>query len=75
MFSAALEAALADIDTILDGLSSPNETGCGRCHLPEETAYLRTPYTRVPQDVLERFMFEVRDLPQFSTSLEPGGPP
>ncbi|MDX3583660.1 hypothetical protein [Streptomyces europaeiscabiei] len=61
MFSAALEAALADIDTIFDGFSSPNETGCGRCHLPEETAYLRTPYTRVPPDVLERFLFEVRD--------------
>ncbi|WP_406446633.1 hypothetical protein OHB14_47415 [Streptomyces sp. NBC_01613] len=61
MSSADLDAALADIDTVFNGFASPNETGCGRCHLPEETAYLRTPYTRVPLDVLRMYLFEVSD--------------
>ncbi|GHD36623.1 hypothetical protein [Streptomyces galbus] len=46
MRSPALTAALADIDTVFDGFASPTETGCGRCRLPEETAHLRSPYTR-----------------------------
>lgn len=61
MTSRALAAALADIDTVFNGFASPDETGCGRCHLPEETAYLRTPYTRVPADVLRMYVFEVPD--------------
>ncbi|WP_405887593.1 hypothetical protein OG762_08960 [Streptomyces sp. NBC_01136] len=59
MTSTALDAALADIDTVFNGFASPNEVGCGRCHLPEEIAFLRTPYTRVPPDVLRMFVFEV----------------
>ncbi|MFF4570161.1 hypothetical protein [Streptomyces sp. NPDC001410] len=61
MTSRALDAALADIDTVFNGFTSPNETGCGRCHLPEETAYLRTPNVRMPADVLEMYLFEVSD--------------
>ncbi|MGW0843022.1 hypothetical protein ACWD26_23300 [Streptomyces sp. NPDC002787] len=57
--SPALEAALADIDTVFDGFTSPHETGCGRCHMPEETAYLRTPSVPVPLDVLTMYVFEV----------------
>ncbi|MET7691208.1 hypothetical protein ABZT06_25055 [Streptomyces sp. NPDC005483] len=59
MTSKALDAALADIDTVFNGFASPTETGCERCYLPEETAYLRTPYTRVPADLVSRFVFEV----------------
>jgi hypothetical protein len=61
MFSPALDAALADIDTVFNGFASPTETGCERCFLPEETAYLRTPYTRVPADLLHRFVYKVPD--------------
>jgi len=59
MSSPALDAALADIDTVFNGFASPDETGCGFCHVPEETAYLRTPYTRVPLDVVQYYLFEV----------------
>lgn len=59
MTSPALDAALADIDTLFNGFASPHETGCGRCHLPEETAFLRTPYTHVPLDVVQMYVFEV----------------
>ncbi|MEU1516547.1 hypothetical protein ABZ490_31145 [Streptomyces sp. NPDC005811] len=58
MPSTALAAALADIDTVFNGFASPHETGCALCHLPEETTYLRTPYTRVPPDVLRMYVFE-----------------
>jgi len=61
MTSKALDAALADIDTVFNGFASPTETGCERCYLPEETATLRTPYTRVPADLVSRFVFEGRD--------------
>ncbi|MCX4999210.1 hypothetical protein [Streptomyces longwoodensis] len=61
MRSPALTAALADIDTVFNGFASPTETGCGLCHLPEETAHLRSPYTRVPPDVLNMYLFEVPD--------------
>ncbi|MEW1832013.1 hypothetical protein [Streptomyces sp. NPDC088196] len=61
MVSAALDAALADIDTVFSGFASPDETGCGSCHVPEETAYLRTPFTRVPLDVVQYYLFEVPD--------------
>jgi hypothetical protein len=57
----ALAAALADIDTVFNGFSSPAETGCERCFAPEETAYLRTPYTRLPADLLSRFVRKVPD--------------
>jgi len=61
MLSTALDAALADIDTVFNGFASPHETGCGFCHAPEETALLRTPYTRVPLDVVRYYLFEVPD--------------
>jgi hypothetical protein len=58
MTSKALDVALADIDTVFNGFASFTETGCERCYLPEETAYLRTPDTRVPPDLVRRFVFE-----------------
>ncbi|MFF4801770.1 hypothetical protein ACFY1U_25785 [Streptomyces sp. NPDC001351] len=61
MFSAALDAALADIDTVFNGFAGFHETGCGRCHTPEETAYLRTPYVHIPLDVVQYYLFEVPD--------------
>jgi hypothetical protein len=61
MSSPALDAALADIDTVFNGFASPTETGCSLCHSPEETAYLRTPYSRVPAKVLRMYLFEVHD--------------
>ena len=61
MTSTALEAALADVDRVFDGFASPDETGCGHCHAPEETAYLRTPYVHVPVDVVRYYLFEVSD--------------
>ncbi|MEU0004784.1 hypothetical protein ABZ079_10905 [Streptomyces sp. NPDC006314] len=61
MSSTALDAALADIDTVFNGFASPQETGCGYCHAPEETAYLRTPHVRVPTDVVQYYLFEVPD--------------
>jgi hypothetical protein len=61
MPSPALEAALADIDTVFDGFANPHETGCGYCHAPEETAYLRTPSVPVPTDVVGYYLFEVPD--------------
>ncbi|NUQ98917.1 MAG: hypothetical protein HOY79_20935 [Streptomyces sp.] len=61
MFSAALDAALADIDTVFDGFASFDETGCGHCHVPEETAYLRTPNVRIPENVVQYYLFEVPD--------------
>lgn len=59
MSSAALDAALVGIDTAFDGFTSPDETGCGYCHAPEETAYLRTPNVRIPVDVVRYYLFEV----------------
>ncbi|MFE2888202.1 hypothetical protein [Streptomyces sp. NPDC059272] len=56
--SPALTAALADIDTVFNGFASPGETGCDRCFGPEETAFLRTPYTRVPGELVGRFVFK-----------------
>ncbi|MGW2720718.1 hypothetical protein [Streptomyces sp. NPDC001492] len=61
MSSAALDAALADIDTVFDGFASFDETGCSFCHAPEETAYLRTPHVRIPLDVVQYYLFEVSD--------------
>ncbi|MEU6353498.1 hypothetical protein ABZ896_29940 [Streptomyces sp. NPDC047072] len=85
MSSPALDAALADIDTVFNGFASPTETGCERCFRPEETAYLRTPYTRVPADLLARFVYKVPDhfedhaavmrrlLPQAAHAMAEGG--
>lgn len=85
MTSPALAAALADIDTVFNGFASPTETGCERCYGPEETAYLRTPYTRVPADLVRRFVFESPDhfedhaavmrrlLPQTAHAMADGG--
>ncbi|MFI5553021.1 hypothetical protein [Streptomyces sp. NPDC051738] len=61
MSSAALDAALAGVDTAFDGFTSPDETGCGYCHASEETAYLRTPNVRIPVDVVRYYLFEVPD--------------
>lgn len=61
MPSAALDAALADIDAAFSGCTSPAETGCGYCHAPEETAYLRTPDVRMPVDLVRYYLFEVPD--------------
>ncbi|MFC8429343.1 hypothetical protein [Streptomyces sp. NPDC057253] len=61
MTSPALDAALADIETVFNGFTSPAERACGLCHLPEEAAYLRTPNTRIPVDVLRMYTFEVSD--------------
>ncbi|MDH6583541.1 hypothetical protein M2161_002647 [Streptomyces sp. SAI-133] len=61
MTSPALDAALADIDTVFNGCTSPGESACELCHLPEEAAYLRTPYVRIPADVLRMYAFEVSD--------------
>ncbi|MFI6036499.1 hypothetical protein ACIBBD_20465 [Streptomyces sp. NPDC051315] len=58
MPSPGLAAALADLDTVFNGFASPDETPCPLCHLPEETAYLRTPYTRIPVDVVNRYLYE-----------------
>lgn len=70
MPSAALDAALADIDTVFDGFASFDETGCSYCHAPEETAYLRTPHVRIPLDVVQYYLFEVPDLPQRGTPID-----
>ncbi|MFI9546174.1 hypothetical protein ACIHAR_19990 [Streptomyces sp. NPDC052016] len=59
MPSPALATALADIDTVFNGFASPRETPCPVCHVFEETAYLRTPYVRVPLDVVQYYLFEV----------------
>ncbi|MGI5453468.1 hypothetical protein ACQEWB_09900 [Streptomyces sp. CA-249302] len=61
MSSPALDAALADIDTVFNGFASLAETGCGHCHAPEETAYLRTPYVPIPVDVVRYYLYEVPD--------------
>jgi hypothetical protein len=59
MRATALAAALADIDTVFDGFASPGETACSVCDLPEEVAYLRTPYVRIPVDVVRQYTFQV----------------
>ncbi|WP_406127931.1 hypothetical protein OIE52_12240 [Streptomyces canus] len=61
MTSLALDATLADIETVFNGCASPGESACGVCHLPEEAAYLRTPHLRIPADVLRMYTFEVSD--------------
>lgn len=58
MTSSALAAALADLDTVFNGFASPGETGCERCFGPAETAFPRTPYTRVPGELVSRFVFK-----------------
>ncbi|MFJ7076685.1 hypothetical protein [Streptomyces sp. NPDC098781] len=85
MSSAALDAALAEIDTVFGGFASPEETGCGYCHLPEELAHLRTPDRPIPVDVVSYFLFEVPDhfddhpavmrrlLPQVARAMTDGG--
>jgi hypothetical protein len=61
MSSATLDAALAEIDAVYGGFTSPAETGCGYCHAPEETAYLRTPDVPIPVDTVRYHLFEVPD--------------
>ncbi|MFR9792043.1 hypothetical protein ACL07V_25840 [Streptomyces sp. MB22_4] len=57
----ALIRALADIDTVFGGWTSPAETGCERCFAPEDTAWLRTPRARLPLDLLRRFVHKAPD--------------
>jgi hypothetical protein len=45
----------------LQRLRRPAETGCERCFTPEETACLRTPYTRLAPDLLSRFLRKAPD--------------
>ncbi|MFF0012188.1 hypothetical protein [Streptomyces sp. NPDC005374] len=59
MHANALEAALADIETVFNGFASPGETACSVCDLPEEIAFLRTPYVRIPVDVVRQYTFQV----------------
>ncbi|MET7483586.1 hypothetical protein [Streptomyces sp. NPDC005538] len=85
MTSSALVAALADIDTVFNGFASPGETGCERCFGAGETAFLRTPYRRVPDELLNRFVFKDslhfedhaavvrRLLPQTARAMADGG--
>ncbi|MET7574422.1 hypothetical protein ABZT04_38985 [Streptomyces sp. NPDC005492] len=85
MTSPALVSALADIDTVFNGFASPGESGCERCFGPEETAFLRTPYRRVPDELLNRFVFKDplhfedhtavvrRLLPQTARAMADGG--
>ncbi|MFC9244267.1 hypothetical protein ACFT7S_09630 [Streptomyces sp. NPDC057136] len=61
MSSHSLDRAIARVRTVFAGMTSPTETGCGRCHLPSETELLRTPDVPVPPDVLAMFGREVAD--------------
>lgn len=61
MASSPLDAAVDRVRTVFAGLTSLGETGCGRCHFPEETALLRTPDVDLPDDVLGMFAHEVPD--------------
>lgn len=61
MTTPALAGALADVETVFNGFASPAETGCERCFAPAETAYPRTPYTRLPADLLCRSVYKVPD--------------
>ncbi|MFH8930477.1 hypothetical protein ACH4D4_25825 [Streptomyces pristinaespiralis] len=84
MASPALDAAVDRIRKVFAGVTSPMETGCGMCHLPEETALLRTPDVELPDDVLRLFAHEVpnhfddhpavmrRILPQLAAQLATG---
>jgi hypothetical protein len=84
MASPALDAAVDRVRTVFAGMTSPVETGCGMCHLPEETALLRTPDVELPDDVLRMFAHEVpnhfddhpaamrRILPQLAARLATG---
>ncbi|MER6613170.1 hypothetical protein [Streptomyces xantholiticus] len=84
MASPALDAAVDRIRTVFAGMTSPAETGCGMCHLPSETALLRTPGAQLPDDVLRMFAHEVpshfddhravmrRILPQLAEQLADG---
>jgi hypothetical protein len=84
MTSSPLDAAVDRVRTVFAGLTSPGETGCSRCHLPQETALLRTPDVELPDDVLRMFAHEVpnhfddhpaavrRILPQLAERLATG---
>jgi hypothetical protein len=61
MSAPSLDTALATIDTVFRGFASPDEVGCGYCHAPAETAYLRTPDIAIPVDVVRYYLYEVPD--------------
>jgi hypothetical protein len=61
MASPALSAAVDRVRAVFAGMTSPHETGCGRCHLPEETALLRVPDVALPDEVLRMYAHEVPD--------------
>ncbi|MER8030373.1 hypothetical protein ABTZ78_15585 [Streptomyces bauhiniae] len=59
MHSPELTAALAEIDAAFNGEASRAESGCARrCCTAEDAAYLRTPHTRVPAELLNRFLYK-----------------
>ncbi|MGW1131806.1 hypothetical protein [Streptomyces griseoluteus] len=52
-----LAAALAEIDVVFNGETIPAESGCARyCCTAEDATYLRTPNSRVPAKLLNRFL-------------------
>ncbi|MFE0346371.1 hypothetical protein [Streptomyces griseoluteus] len=54
-----LTAALAEIDVVFNGEVSPAEFGCARyCCPAEDAAYLRTPDSRVPTELVSRFLYK-----------------
>ncbi|BDH04605.1 hypothetical protein [Streptomyces seoulensis] len=54
-----LTAALAEIDVVFNGEASRAEFGCARyCCTAEDAAYLRSPHTRVPAALLNRFLYK-----------------
>ncbi|MFJ6845775.1 hypothetical protein ACIQRE_24260 [Streptomyces griseoluteus] len=57
MRSPDLTAALGEVDVAFNGETSPAESGCARhCCTAEDAAYLRTPDSRVPAELLNRFL-------------------
>ena len=61
MTSHSLDRSIARVRTVFAGMTSPTETGCGRCHLPSDTELLRTPDVPVPDEVLGMFGRETPD--------------
>lgn len=59
MYTRELAAALAEIDVVFNGEASPAESGCARyCCPAEDATYLRTPNSRVPAKLLNRFLYK-----------------
>ncbi|MGW2211494.1 hypothetical protein [Streptomyces sp. NPDC001781] len=59
MHTPELVAALEEIGVVFNGKASRAEFGCARyCCTAEDAAYLRTPDSRVPAGLLNRFMYK-----------------